>query len=186
MPDALFHFSEDPGIGSFVPHIPRTNPLQAPAVWAIDARHAPLYWFPRDCPRGTVWANDDTDQARLTATFLTSAVRLHAAESSWLERIRAAKLFVYEFDPAPFQPWPAAEGHFVAHVPVEPITVRPLGDVLALHADAGIELRFTPDLTSFWIAVVTSGLPFSGVRLPAHVKVATAAALDLSATSRNG
>jgi Family of unknown function (DUF6886) len=180
-PEALFHFSEDPDIRSFVPHIPRTNPSQEPAVWAIDARHAPLYWFPRDCPRGTVWANDERDQAHLAATFLTSAVRLHAAESSWLERIRATKLFAYQFDPAPFEPWPAAEGQFVAHVLVQPITVRPLGDLLALHADAGIELRFAPDLTSFWVAVVTSGLPFSGVRLPEHVKAkAVAAAHDIA------
>ena len=180
VPDALFHFSEDPNITSFVPHIPRTNPSQEPAVWGIDAGHAPLYWFPRDCPRGAVWADDERGQAHLAATFLTSAVRLHATESSWLERIRATKLFVYQLDPAPFEPWPAADGQFVARVPVEPITVRPVGDLLALHADAGIELRLVPDLTLFWVAVVTSGLPFSGVRLPEHVKAkAVAAARDV-------
>ena len=52
----LLHFSEDPSITRFTPHVPATNPGQAPAVWAIDAAHAPVYWFPRDCPRGAVWA----------------------------------------------------------------------------------------------------------------------------------
>ncbi len=42
----LLHFSEDPSITRFVPHVPRTNPDHAPAVWAIDADHAPVYWFP--------------------------------------------------------------------------------------------------------------------------------------------
>lgn len=27
-----------------------------PLVWAVDTRPAPLFWFPRDCPRGcTFW-----------------------------------------------------------------------------------------------------------------------------------
>ena len=53
----LFHYSEDPGIVRFEPHVPRTNPDVPAAVWAIDEARAPLYWFPRDCPRVTVWAN---------------------------------------------------------------------------------------------------------------------------------
>ena len=46
-----------------------------------------------------------------------------------------------------------------------PLAVRPVGDLLALHVDAGIELRFVPDLWVFWRFVLDSGLPFSGVRL---------------------
>jgi hypothetical protein len=51
-------------------------------------------------------------------------------------------------------------------------TVRPLGppepvgDLLALHAEAGIRLRILPDLAGFWAAVHTSTLGFSGIRLP--------------------
>lgn len=48
-PQVLYHFSVDPGITKLVPHVPRTNPEHRRAVWAIDAEHAPLYWFPRDC-----------------------------------------------------------------------------------------------------------------------------------------
>ena len=75
------------------------------------------------------------------------------------------ELFVYELDPTPFTEWPAAEGQWTAREPVEPIGVRPVGDLLDLHVRAGIELRFMPDLTRFWDVVVASGLPFSGVRL---------------------
>ena len=54
-PFALWHFSEDPSLDWFRPHIPATNPQAQPLVWAVDTRHAPMFWFPRDCPRGCIW-----------------------------------------------------------------------------------------------------------------------------------
>lgn len=164
-PEVLLHFSEDPTITRFEPHVPATNPAHEPAVWAIDEQHAPVYWFPRDCPRGSVWANSEAERQVLADLFHTTAHRVHATRLDWLERIRHAQLFVYELDPTPFIEWPAAEGQWTAREPVEPIGVRPVGDLLDLHARSGIELRFVPDLTRFWDVVVTSGLPFSGVRL---------------------
>jgi hypothetical protein len=161
----LLHFSEDPSIERFVPHVPATNPGQEPGVWAIDAEHAPAYWFPRSCPRGAVWANTSEQQLVLRERFQTSALRVQATELEWLERMRTARLFVYELDPAPFAPWPDADGQWIAREEVVPLAVRPVGDLLALHAEAGIELRFVPDLLLFWDAVLTSGLPFSGIRL---------------------
>jgi hypothetical protein len=161
----LLHFSEDPTIQRFVPHVPPTNPGQRPGVWAIDAEHAPVYWFPRNCPRGAVWADTPEQQAVLTQRFQTAASRVQATELDWLERIRAAKLFVYELDPGPFERWPDADGQWIAREAVVPLVVRPVGDLLALHAEAGVELRFVPDLLVFWDSLTTSGLPFSGVRL---------------------
>ena len=34
-----------------------------PLVWAVDTRHLPMFWFPRDCPRGTFWARPETSDA---------------------------------------------------------------------------------------------------------------------------
>jgi hypothetical protein len=164
-PERLLHFSEDPSIDRFVPHVPPTNPGQAPAVWAIDTAHAPVYWFPRDCPRGSVWANDDEQHRRLERLFQTAARRVQATELAWLGRMQSARLYMYEFDPEPFEPWPDAEGQWITRQPIVPLGVRPLGDLLDLHAEAGIELRFVPDLWAFWRSVLESGLPFSGVRL---------------------
>lgn len=163
--ERLFHFSEDPTITRFTPHVPPTNPTQAPGVWAIDADHAPVYWFPRNCPRGAVWADTAEQRSVLQRAFQTAASRVQATELGWQERMRSARLFVYELDPAPFERWPDADGQWIARVPVEPIAVRPVGDLLELHERAGIELRFVPDLLVFWDAVLASGLPFSGVRL---------------------
>ena len=54
-PFALWHFSEDHSLGWFRPHTPATNADAPPLVWAVDTRHAPMFWFPRDCPRGCIW-----------------------------------------------------------------------------------------------------------------------------------
>ncbi|MEP7112276.1 MAG: DUF6886 family protein [Ilumatobacteraceae bacterium] len=77
----LYHFSEDPHIERFVPHVPRTNPSHAPAVWAIDSQHAPLYWFPRDCPRVAVWPRRPQEHADFRhGEFEFSTVRMHNAQ----------------------------------------------------------------------------------------------------------
>jgi len=163
--EPLLHFSEDPSITRFAPHVPPTNPTHEPAVWAIDAEHAPVYWFPRECPRGSVWASDDAQQAILHERFLTTASRVHATELAWLDRMRTVELYVYELDREAFEEWPPAEGQWISRDVVEPLAVRPLGDLLDLHVQSAIELRFVPDLSTFWGEVVASGLPFSGVRL---------------------
>ncbi len=83
----LYHFSENPGIERFVPHVPVTNPDHPPAVWAINVKHSPLYWFPRDCPRATVWnVTDDIPGGRTSSSpgiarveALGDLVELHEA-----------------------------------------------------------------------------------------------------------
>ena len=40
-PFALWHFSEDPSLGSFRPHVPATNPGAPLLVWTVDTRHVP-------------------------------------------------------------------------------------------------------------------------------------------------
>ena len=41
-PSLVFHFSEDPSIEVFRPHVPVTRPDAEPRVWAIDEEHAPV------------------------------------------------------------------------------------------------------------------------------------------------
>jgi hypothetical protein len=161
----VFHYSEDGTIRRFAPHVPQTNPGQPASVWAIDGEHSPLYWFPRHCPRISVWAGDDEQQALLTEVFETEASRLCAAESGWLERVRDAHLYRYVFDAAAFSPWGEADGQYITHEAVYPERVDRLDDLLALHAAAETELRFTPRLGALMDRILASGLPFSFVRI---------------------
>lgn len=142
----LFHFSEDPGITRFVPHVPRTNPGHAPAVWAISEEHSPLYWFPRDCPRVTAWPRNEEEAAAFRVAFATDAHRVHAIETGWVERMSTTAVYRYELDVADFAPWNDASGQWVCDHAVEPLAVTPIGDLLSLHRDAGIELRVVENL----------------------------------------
>jgi hypothetical protein len=51
-------------------------------------------------------------------------------------------------------------------VPVRPLgPPEPVGNLFALHDEAGIELRVLSELSPFWEAVTASTLGFSGIRL---------------------
>ncbi len=160
----LFHYSEDPCVSRFEPHVPRTNPGVAAAVWAIDAARAPLYWFPRDCPRVTVWANTAAQRRHLRHLFGTDCTRVQAAPSSWSDEIGACKLYEYRFEAADFGPWPEAEGQWISYRAVTPADVVPVGDLLERHREVNIDLRLVPSLGAIRETVLESGLPFSIVR----------------------
>ncbi len=142
----LFHFSHDPAIERFAPHVPATNSGQPPRVWAIDADHAPLYWFPRDCPRVTAWPRNVHEQIQFRESFSTVAPRVHAIELGWLPILGSAVLYRYRFDGSSFRPWTEASGQWVSDVAVEPIEVERIDDLIGCHVAAGIELRAVPNL----------------------------------------
>ena len=162
----LFHYSEDPSIRYFDPHVPKTNPGVEPAVWAVDALRAPLYWLPRHCPRVSVWANDVSHQDRLERMFRTTASRVQAVPLEWSEAIESCTLYEYQFAADGFVPNPDAEGQWVAHQRMQPTSTARVGDLLERHREAGVDLRLLRDLRSLHDAVVESGLPFSIVRWP--------------------
>lgn len=163
--DVVHHFSEDPSIKRFEPHVPKSNPSQEPAVWAIDADHAPLYWFPRDCPRATAWPRSADERTTFEAALTTKAPRLHAIEFAWLDRVRAVTLYRYDFDASTFAPWEDAFGQWISREPVEPLAVNVVGDVLEAHAALGLELRVVTNLWPLVDVMSDQRWGFSHVRL---------------------
>jgi uncharacterized protein DUF6886 len=132
-------------------------------VWAIDTRHVPLYWFPRDCPRATFWAVEETtddDVDRFLGGDRTR--RVHVIEPVWLERMRRTQLHAYRLPDATFE---REDRYWISPVAAEPIERAELPDLLALHAEAEIELRIAPQLLDLWERVSSSTLDFSGIRL---------------------
>ena len=161
-PTHLLHYSEDPTIERFVPHVPATNPEMPPMVWTVDDVHAPLFWFPRDCPRITFWTEDGSPADALGPT---SGWRVHAIETAWLDRVRACELWVYRFAVEGFEPWPGADGYWVADREHRPIDAAPVGDLLTRHRERAIELRVLPDLRALRDQVIESGYRFSMCRM---------------------
>lgn len=165
-PFALWHFSEDASLGSFAPRVRAANPGERPLVWAVDARHAPMFWFPRDCPRGCVWPVSTTTEDDLERFFgQTSATRIHVIEADWLERVRSCRLYAYRLPKAAFRPHEEVGGYWIADERVEATDRADVGDLLGRHAAAGIELRVTPSIWPFWERVTASTIEFSGSRL---------------------
>jgi Family of unknown function (DUF6886) len=155
-PHALWHVSEDDSIRRFEP--------QEGKVWAIDTRHWPLYWFPRECPRATFWADAETSDEDVDR-FLGGdrGLRAHIVEPEWLPRLHTTRVVSYRMPEATF----AQDGDrfWISSEAVEPLELVELGDLVARQEAAGIELRTESRLLAFWETVVESTLGFSGIRL---------------------
>ncbi|UWP86269.1 hypothetical protein Dfulv_19305 [Dactylosporangium fulvum] len=169
-PGQVLHFSEDPTITRFVPHVAATAQQPEAYVWAVDHTRAPDYWFPRQCPRGMAWVTETTtgeDRERIIGAGCGD--RVHAIEFGWLEAMRTVRLYAYRLPADRFVPFGGGGPESHAHVATAPVTPlgppEPVGDLLQLHAEAGIQLRLLPNLWPFWDAVVASTVGFSGIRL---------------------
>jgi len=164
-PFALWHFSENPSLGTFRPRVPAASPEAPPLVWAVDTRHAPMFWFPRDCPRGCIWPGSATTPEDRERFFGQSATnRVHVTEADWLGRMRDCRLYAYRLPAEAFRPHEVG-GYWVADKPVDAIEQVVIDDLLSRHAGAGIELRITPSIWPFWRQVANSTVGFSGSRL---------------------
>ena len=101
---ALWHFSEDPSLRRFRPYAPAADPDAPPLVWAVDTRHAPMFWFPRDCPRGCIWPVSATTPEDRERFFGQSAAnRIHVFEAGWLGRMQACRLYAYRLKAEAFR-----------------------------------------------------------------------------------
>jgi hypothetical protein len=168
-PGQVLHFSEDPTVTRFVPHVAATAQQPEAYVWAVDRDRAPDYWFPRQCPRAMAWARPaTTEQDRTLILGPGGGERVHAVEYGWLEAMRNVELYAYRFAAEDFGPF---DGTDEPHAQVCARPVRPLGaaervgDLFALHEEAGIQLRVLPNLWAFWDVVAASTMGFSGIRL---------------------
>jgi hypothetical protein len=115
----------------------------------------------------------DTDRERVLGP---QATRVHTVEYAWLRRLETAEVFAYRCDAADFEPYgDGPDPHaFVARHPVLPLgPPEPIGDLLALHEAAQIELRLVHSLWPWWDTVIRSTVGFSGIRLRNATRPAT-------------
>jgi RimJ/RimL family protein N-acetyltransferase len=170
---SLFHFSEDPSIEVFEPRpvrVPAERPpgqdwLNGPLVWAIDDWHAPMYYFPRDCPRVLLWRLPGTTNADLDSWWRGDRGRKMQAhiETPWLERLRATTVYRYRLPPEGFE-YVGEIGTWVSRGAVTPLNVEPVSDLLSALAEADVELHVMDDLLPLK-RVWESSLHASGIRL---------------------
>ena len=159
----LYHLSEDPGIERFVPRV--SSAEGRPLVWAVDAEHAYLYYFPRQCPRVTFQIAPSTTPDDIACFFgHTTATRVAAIEAGWLAGMRETTVYRYELPPHGFELLDAVAGYWVSSREVTPVAVEPVGDLMAALTAEGVEVRVIPSLWPLYEAVVASSLGFSIIR----------------------
>jgi hypothetical protein len=160
----VLHFSEDPSIEVFEPHVAATARQPEAYVWAVDAARSPDYWFPRLCPRVLAWVTPTTTPG--DARLLGLARRVHLVQHDWLDAMRTAQLYAYRLPADTFVPFGEFANAQVSTVPVRPLG-RPdrVGDLFELHDTAGIELRAASNLWPYSEAWYPTSLGFSAIRM---------------------
>jgi hypothetical protein len=168
----LHHFSEDPAIRRFDPRpvrVPSPRPpgrewLNGPLVWAIEAQRAPMYLFPRDCPRILLWGTPQTTAAdRRRWLGASAAATVAYVEWDWLERVRTGTIHRYDLPPDTFEDLQDA-GMFVSRQAVVPFAMETLSDLPAALRAHDVELRVVESLAPLKGAWESS-LHVSGIRL---------------------
>ncbi len=163
----LFHVSEDPKIEIFTPRAPLTPKagVTGDAVWAIDHDHLPHYLLPRQCPRVTLRRGPATSVEDAKRFFADGVEKLIAIEMQWYERVRSARLFVYELPAATFSSLDSVAGYYISRAAVRPLSVKEEVNVIERIAAEGYKLRFLPNLWPLQESVVASTVQYSIIRM---------------------
>jgi hypothetical protein len=162
----LYHISDQPNIALFEPRTGGHGFEHEAVVWAIDEAHLPNYLLPRDCPRVTFFANDDSDPADVERLLGgTSAKRVIAIESIWLPRIRDERLYRYEFDMQGFASADGTAGYYVSREAVTVVAETEITDIISELLTHNVELRVMSSLWKLREAVIHSTLGFSVIRM---------------------
>lgn len=167
-PGRLFHVSDQPDIVRFEPKPPPSLDagISDDTVWAIEERRLHNYLLPRNCPRVTFYAGPQTsgaDRARFFAD--TAAGHVVAIEQAWLDRVRHARLWLYELPADTFTLVDDTAGYHVSREAVTPRAVMEISDVLGALCARDVELRIVPSLWPLRDAVFQSTLAFSFIRM---------------------
>lgn len=158
----LYHISEESGISRFEPRVP-ANGGEA-VVWAVSGERLRNYLLPRECPRVTFFAGEKTTPADRERLLGTSEAVV-AIESAWLDRVRQARLFCYQFADAGFTCVDQCAGYFQSVSAVEPVGVEVIDDCLAAIAARGVEIRVMSSLWDLHDAMVESTVSYSMIRM---------------------
>jgi len=134
-------------------------------VWAIDEAHAPLYFFPRDCPRVAFWSLPSSTAEDIERWMSDRQARMVICnEAAWLNRIQSTELYRYEFDGDGFRDCEDHGVHVAANA-VRPLRMSALTDLPARIVAAAVELRYCQSLVPIGHAIQASTLHFSMIRM---------------------
>ena len=164
----LYHISDKPGIKRFDPRpAPSKSAKQEGLmVWAIDYDHLHNYLLPRDCPRVTFFAKENSDPKDVERLMAgTTAKHVIAIEARWLTKIQKQCLYQYEFDSEGFTLVDEIAGYWISRKPIIPIAETKIDNILSALLEHDVELRIMPSLWKLREAVINSTLSYSIIRM---------------------
>ncbi len=170
IPTVLYHVSEVSGICTFKPRVPPSSDsgITYAVVWAVDDSLLHNYLLPRDCPRVTFYATENSDERDLRMLLGPSARTTRAVvaiESRWLPRVRATSVYLYRMPPDEFEIADETAGYWVSTQTVSPLDVTEVRDCIGAIVERNVELRCVPSLWPLHDAVMHSSLSFSCIRM---------------------
>jgi len=159
----LFHVSEKPDIIRFIPRIPLRDDIDNSKglVWAIDEQHLPNFLTPRECPRVTYRAGENTTEADIAKFFSSYCRHCVAIEHKWYDKMRETTLYIYQFDPSHFYLQDKIAGYYVSEYTEFPIAKTQINDLFGELFKTGSEIRMVDNLWPMADAVVNSTLEYS-------------------------
>lgn len=165
---SVYHVSDLPDIVRFEPrHANSSHPhLDAPVVWAVDEAHLHNYLLPRDCPRVTFYAGNNSsadDVERILGG--TSAAYVVAIESCRLAEVQQLRLYVYQLPDDSFSVYDRGAGYYLSREAVEPLRIQQVDNILGELLARDVELRIMPSLWKLRDQVLASSLQFSFIRM---------------------
>jgi len=148
----LFHASEDPNIEKFIP-LPAPNPeaeVEGNAVWAITDYELPNYLLPRECPR-VCFRNRDGE-------------KVITIEEGWVERIKAATLYLYVFSSEKFEELDPIAGYWISRETIIPEEVVEIIDIFNELKKRDLTLKIESHLHNERERVIANYEHFSIIR----------------------
>jgi hypothetical protein len=136
-----------------------------PVVWAIDEDHLHNYLLPRDCPRVTFYATDESTAADVERLIGGAGGCVVAIEAAWLPAVRGERIHLYEFAADGFSALDAGAGYHVSAEIVTPLSETVIDDLPAALRERNVELRVLPSLWELREAVIASSLQYSIIRM---------------------
>ena len=167
--ERLFHVSDQVGIERFEPRLsPSPNVFAGDdrVVYAIAESLLHNYLFPRDCPRVTFYAGEETTQADVERFWQVSTAKyIVAIESCWVPQMLKERLYCYELPVATFEITDEIARYYLSREAVEPISVTIYDDLFLALSQRDVEVRILPTLWPLRDAVVESSVHFSIIRM---------------------
>ncbi len=167
--ERLFHVSDQAGIKRFEPRMsPSANDFSKDdqVVWAIAESLLHNYLFPRDCPRVTFYAGDQTTQEDRERLWQTSTAKhIVAIESCWVSKMLSETVYGYTLPGETFEKTDDVARYYISRKAVEPISMAVYDNLFLELSRRDVEVRILPSLWSLRDAVVNSTVNFSLIRM---------------------